>query len=162
MQDNYYWLFKAIGSSRDMLVSNDKKVDFWLTIEAFEYLHDDPCLPVDPAGSGNDQLLAKTVKSLCLHRYSTPLKRQLFPDCFFHSSANRSVVAVGYNLGSFTDLIVSRHEARAFGYYFEMDYGVQHQRVSSLMYTQLYDPYNVVGLADKGWVKVQPSNSNHS
>jgi O-glycosyl hydrolase len=48
------------------------------------------------------------------------------------------------------------------GYYFELDWGIQHQRVPSLMYIQTYDPYDVQQLASKGYVKVTADTGYHA
>ena len=49
--------------SRDKLQQGGTHFDLWLSVEAFEYLRDSPCLPLDRAGSGMDQLLDRTSKA---------------------------------------------------------------------------------------------------
>lgn len=65
--NNLLWsctqLFRAFRDSRDRLVSSGIDFEYWLNVEAFEYLRDDPCLPVDPAGSGMAELLDRTTKA---------------------------------------------------------------------------------------------------
>ena len=48
------------------------------------------------------------------------------------------------------------------GYYFELDWGIQHDRIPSLMYIQMYDPYDVIDLAPKGHVTVIAIGSFHA
>ena len=55
-------LFRALSDVRDSVPSGND-VDLWLVVEAYEYLRDDPCLPVDVAGSGNDQILNRASKA---------------------------------------------------------------------------------------------------
>ena len=56
-------MFEALGTARDNLEKAGTNTDLWLTIDAFEYLHDDPCLPVDRAGSGLPEMLNRVTKS---------------------------------------------------------------------------------------------------
>ena len=56
-------MFSALGSARDALVKAGNKVDLWLSIDAFEYSRNEPCLPVDKAGSGLAQMLDRVTKS---------------------------------------------------------------------------------------------------
>lgn len=53
-------------------------------------------------------------------------------------------------------------KSKVYGYYFELDWGIQHGRVPSLMYIQMYDPYNVVDLAEKGHVRIMADGSYHA
>lgn len=55
-----------------------------------------------------------------------------------------------------------REVSQVYGYYFELDWGVEHQRVPSLVYIQMYDPYNIVDLAEKGYVKVTANSGLHA
>ncbi|KAJ8315524.1 hypothetical protein KUTeg_007674 [Tegillarca granosa] len=96
--------------------------------------------------------------------------RPIIADCFFHSPSNKSVVVIGYNLEGETqgftvnwpDRDGQRHiMTDVHGYYFELDWGSAHQRLPSLMYTQLYDSYNALDLAMSGWVTVQAGGSYH-
>ena len=53
-----------------------------------------------------------------------------------------------------------RQISSLYGYYFELDWGLRHQRLPSLQYTQLYDPPNVLAdLDSKGWVSVKASGA---
>ncbi|XP_052809288.1 uncharacterized protein LOC128237744 [Mya arenaria] len=105
-----------------------------------------------------------------------PLRSQIVSDmgrpiisrCFFHSSFNRSVVVIGYNLEGETQGFtvdwpnVNGHRVkndRVYGYYFELDWGRQHGRIESLEYVQMYDPYDVISLAPKGYVNIKANNS---
>ncbi|CAC5369975.1 unnamed protein product [Mytilus coruscus] len=100
---------------------------------------------------------------------STDSGRPIISNCSFHSSANKSVVVIGYNLEGETqgfqvdwpDRDGKQHQDHVNGYYFELDYGEQHGLIPSLEYTQLYDPYDVISLADHGYVKVQAIGSYH-
>ena len=56
-------LFRLFGDARDKLHGAGHSFEFWLNVEAFEYLRDDPCLPVDSRGSGMAELLDRTTKS---------------------------------------------------------------------------------------------------
>ncbi len=47
----------------DSLHNEGLQFEFWLNVEAFEFLRDDPCLPVDVAGSGMSEILDRTSKS---------------------------------------------------------------------------------------------------
>ena len=50
--------------SHDSLVGqHNVSFEFWLNVEAFEYLRDDPCLPVDPAASGMGEILNRATKA---------------------------------------------------------------------------------------------------
>lgn len=40
----------------------DNAPELWLNVEAFEYLRDDPCLPVDTVGNGMAELLDRSNK----------------------------------------------------------------------------------------------------
>ncbi|CAG2249031.1 unnamed protein product [Mytilus edulis] len=100
---------------------------------------------------------------------STDSGRPIISNCSFHSSANRSVVVIGYNLDGETqgfqvdwpDRDGKQHQDHVNGYYFELDYGEQHGLIPSLEYTQLYDPYDVITLADHGYVNVKAIGSYH-
>ena len=60
---NFLQVFSALSASKDKLSrSSNKNVSLWLNIEAYEYLHDDPCLPVDTSGSGLGQMLDRITK----------------------------------------------------------------------------------------------------
>ena len=59
---SYPQLFRSFRESRDKIVSGGIKFEYWLNVEAFEYLRDNPCLPVDTAGSGMSELLDRTSK----------------------------------------------------------------------------------------------------
>lgn len=125
-------VFDALSAKRDDLHKAGYNADLWLNIEAFDALHDDPCLPVDTSSSGMGQLVNSVTKSrvdrvlthagsavqkvvafawdpslTCNTRqHTSPVKNQIHADssrpiisqCFFHSSSNRSVVVIGYNL----------------------------------------------------------------
>ena len=55
-----------------------------------------------------------------------------------------------------------RQISNLFGYYFELDWGLRHQRLPSLQYTQLYDPPNVITDLDrKGWVSVKADGATN-
>ncbi|XP_064618051.1 uncharacterized protein LOC135482131 [Liolophura sinensis] len=56
-------VFRAFGTAHDLLVKQGVPFEFWLNVEAFEYVRDDPCLPVDPSASGMGELLERTSKS---------------------------------------------------------------------------------------------------
>ena len=60
---NLYQLFRLFGEARDNLHKAGVKFEYWLNVEAFEYLRDDPCLPLDSRGSGTAELLDRTTKS---------------------------------------------------------------------------------------------------
>ena len=55
-----------------------------------------------------------------------------------------------------------RHISNVYGYYFELDWGIQHQRVPSLEYIQLYDAYDITDLRSYGWVNVSVGGGYHS
>lgn len=201
-------LFGAFEEAHDDLERTDLyKFDFWLNVEAFEYLRDDPCLPVDPASSGMGELLNRASKSrvdraltvaggkvqkvisfawdsdfTCTTRqYNSSLAAQIRADasrpilvnCSFHSPANRSIVVIGHGLlgaqparpgtAPFSVNWPARGKRRVdrlYGYYFETDWGPQHNRLPSLVYIQMYDLPNVlVDLDPKGWVSVKVDGS---
>ncbi|KAK7494594.1 hypothetical protein BaRGS_00014247 [Batillaria attramentaria] len=194
-------LFAALEKSRDGLVGRkSNQLELWLNLEAFEYLRDDPCLPVDPASSGMGELLNRASKNrldrglaaasvrvqkvisfawdpdytCSTNQYRTSLAqdiraqsgRPMIASCSFHSPANRSVVVIGYNLeGMQQGFEVNwpsggkRQKSSLYGYYFELDWGAENNRVPSLMYTQLYDPPYIQQLDNKGWVSVKAQNA---
>ena len=43
-----------------------------------------------------------------------------------------------------------------YGYYFEADWGPEHQRVESLIYTQLWDMWDAFDVSMNGSVSVKP------
>ena len=43
--------------------SGKNQVEFWLGVDAFEALTDNPCLPIDPCDSGMPEKLDRTTKS---------------------------------------------------------------------------------------------------
>ncbi|KAH3727093.1 hypothetical protein DPMN_053019 [Dreissena polymorpha] len=96
--------------------------------------------------------------------------RPVIAHCSMHSSFNRSVVVIGYNLDGLQQMYTidwpnangQRTKSNVYGYYFELDWGSQHQRVPSLMYVQTFDPYDVTKLAPRGVVRVQAGNSYHA
>ncbi|XP_045196918.2 uncharacterized protein LOC123551787 [Mercenaria mercenaria] len=197
-------IFETLATKRDTLKKTGHNVDLWLNIEAFDALHDDPCLQVDTTGSAMDRLVNSVSKAridrVLTHAGSsvqkaiafawdpgftcrtkarpTSLRNQIDTDagrpiishCSFHSSFNRSVVVIGYNLMGETQGFtidwpnVNGHRvvSQVYGYYFELDWGIQHDRVPSLMYIQMYDPYNVVELAQKGYVRVTADGGYHA
>ncbi|KAH9508215.1 hypothetical protein Btru_055040 [Bulinus truncatus] len=55
-------VFSAFQMAQKMILNKSIKIDFWLNAEAFEYLRDDPCLPVDQMASGMGELLDRTSK----------------------------------------------------------------------------------------------------
>nr|KAI8727386.1 CAunnamed protein product [Biomphalaria glabrata] len=55
-------IFAAFQKAQQGLANTGVKFDFWLNAEAFEYLRDDPCLPVDVMASGMGELLDRTSK----------------------------------------------------------------------------------------------------
>ncbi|KAH3755929.1 hypothetical protein Pelo_12249 [Pelomyxa schiedti] len=56
-------LFKAFEDAVDELYQEEGvKTELWLNLEAFEYLRDAPCLPVDVGGNGMAELLDRTEK----------------------------------------------------------------------------------------------------
>lgn len=55
-------VFSALQVAQQALVQGGVKFEFWLNAEAFEFLRDDPCLPVDPMASGMGELLDRTSK----------------------------------------------------------------------------------------------------
>lgn len=59
-------VFFALERSRESLTQQGVKFDLWLNVEAFEYLRDDPCLPVDISASGMGELLNRASKSRCV------------------------------------------------------------------------------------------------
>eukprot|EP01105_Mastigella_eilhardi_P004392 TRINITY_DN1584_c0_g1_i1.p2 TRINITY_DN1584_c0_g1~~TRINITY_DN1584_c0_g1_i1.p2 ORF type:complete len:372 (+),score=97.84 TRINITY_DN1584_c0_g1_i1:284-1399(+) len=72
--DNITFSERFAGSARQMYqtfaaaveeLSTDEgvKVELWLNFEAFEYLRDTPCLPVDRMGNGMAEILQRTSKS---------------------------------------------------------------------------------------------------
>ncbi|KAK3577440.1 hypothetical protein CHS0354_032291 [Potamilus streckersoni] len=97
------------------------------------------------------------------------INNPIISHCSFHSSFNRSVVVIGYNLEGETqgfmidwpDVSNKRHVDKVYGYYFELDWGIMHHRVPSLEYVQLYDPYNISQLRPWGYVKVTVIGNNH-
>jgi hypothetical protein len=56
-------LFRAFEDAVEELKAEGVKTELWLNLEAFEYLRDQPCLPVDVAGNGMAELLDRTSKS---------------------------------------------------------------------------------------------------
>ncbi|XP_067674394.1 uncharacterized protein [Haliotis asinina] len=56
-------LFRQFGQIQDFKHKQGHQFEYWLNIEAFEYLRYDPCLPVDPMASGMGELLQRTTKS---------------------------------------------------------------------------------------------------
>ncbi|XP_060067521.1 uncharacterized protein LOC132547737 [Ylistrum balloti] len=96
--------------------------------------------------------------------------RPIITRCSFHSQYNRSVVVIGFNLlgetqgfsVSWPDIGHKRHISSVHGYYFEADFGSEHHLVPSLIYTQLYDPYNIMQLNPKGIVRVKASGTNRA
>lgn len=56
-------LFKGFEAAVDELATEGVTTVLWLNLEAFEYLRDYPCLPVDPVGNGMAELLDRTTKS---------------------------------------------------------------------------------------------------
>lgn len=42
-----------------------------------------------------------------------------------------------------------------YGYYFEMDYGLEYGLIFFIIYIQIYDVYNVFDFVDKGYVGVK-------
>ncbi|XP_071113546.1 uncharacterized protein [Haliotis cracherodii] len=56
-------LFRQFGQIQDFSHQQGNQFEYWLNIEAFEYLRDDPCLLVDPMASGMGELLQRTTKS---------------------------------------------------------------------------------------------------
>ncbi|XP_033741864.1 uncharacterized protein LOC117328443 [Pecten maximus] len=107
--------------------------------------------------------------------------RPIITHCSFHNQYNRSVVIIGFSLEGLTqaftasiplplvslsfhtlndrvtrsDIGHKRHNSSVYGYYFEGAYGSEHHLVPSLIYTQLFDPYNVMQLNPKGTVRVK-------
>ncbi|XP_076466898.1 uncharacterized protein LOC143298095 isoform X2 [Babylonia areolata] len=58
-------VFAALEASRAALTRGSLTgvaPDLWLSVEAFEYLRDDPCLPVDPGASGLGQMMNRASK----------------------------------------------------------------------------------------------------
>ncbi|XP_050391148.1 uncharacterized protein LOC126810221 [Patella vulgata] len=186
------------------MVKSGNRFEFWLNVEAFEYLRDDPCLPVDIQGSGMAELLDRTSKTridraltvagaftqkiisfawdsdyTCVSNNYTEslaatirqnIEQPIVSNCSFHSANNQSVVIIGYNLAGLMQTFEvdyptrdgKREHCELYGYYFELDYGIENDRVSSLEYTQLYDVPDVyTNLSPKGYVKVQPKGSNN-
>ena len=70
-------VFGAFEKSHDTLTAqHNVSFEFWLNVEAFEYLRDDPCLPLDPASSGMGELLNRASKARSAPSYphvSSPL-----------------------------------------------------------------------------------------
>nr|KAG5710941.1 hypothetical protein BaRGS_013675 [Batillaria attramentaria] len=195
-------LFAALEKSRDDFVgANSDQLELWLNVEAFEYLRDDPCLPVDPASSGMGEILNRASKNrvdkaltaasvrvqkvisfawdsdyTCTtnqYRWSlaqeirADLDKEIIASCSFHSPANKSIVLIGYNVGGHVEVNWpargKRRTDESFGYYFETAWGAQHNRVPSLIYTQLWDLPNVlVDLDYKGWVSVKIKDGSSS
>ncbi|KAL5009525.1 hypothetical protein ScPMuIL_011830 [Solemya velum] len=56
-------LFRILGQLRDSTASSYSKTQLWLSVEAFEFLRDRPCLPVDTKSSGNAEIMDRTTKS---------------------------------------------------------------------------------------------------
>ncbi|ESO89240.1 hypothetical protein LOTGIDRAFT_154331 [Lottia gigantea] len=196
-------VFRAFSEVRDRMVHKSGfKFQFWLNVEAFEYIRDDPCLPVDVPGSGMAELLDRTSKEridrsltvagaftqkiisfawdsdyVCVSKkYNESLAstirrdygRPIISNCSFHSASNMSVVVIGYNLAGLMQKFQvnyptrngKRQETELYGYYYETDYGVQHDRVPSLQYVQLFDVPDVyTNLAMKGYVEVLATGS---
>ncbi|OWF50948.1 uncharacterized protein LOC110449847 [Mizuhopecten yessoensis] len=96
--------------------------------------------------------------------------RPIIANCSFHSQYNRSVVVIGFNLlgetqgftVTWSDIGHTRHNSDVNGYYFEADFGSEHHLVPSLIYTQLYDPYNSMQLNPKGTVRVKARGANRA
>ncbi|XP_012936102.1 uncharacterized protein LOC106011351 [Aplysia californica] len=191
-------VFRAFQKAQQKLIEQENiDFEFWLNLEAFEYLRDDPCLPVDPMASGMGELLNRAAKArvdrglsvagafvqkvisfawdadytCTTHQYSkslqeeilTDLNRPIIANCSFHSPHNLSVVLLGFNLEAetqsftvdWTDTRGRSQSTNIYGYYFELDYGAQHNLVKSLEYTMLWDiPQMVTSLAPTGTVHV--------
>jgi hypothetical protein len=56
-------LFQAFSDAQLELASEGIEVELWVNLEAFEYLRDSPCLPLDTFGNGMAELLDRTWKS---------------------------------------------------------------------------------------------------
>lgn len=53
-------------------------------------------------------------------------------------------------------------QSTVYGYYFELDWGIENKRVPSLMYIQMYDPPDILNLAPKGHVKITAQGSDYA
>ena len=74
-----FQVFGALEKSHDNLKGqHNVSFEFWLNVEAFEYLRDDPCLPVDPASSGMGELLNRAAKARSAPPPSPPPLRLLY------------------------------------------------------------------------------------
>ena len=56
-------VFSELANTTDVLRKIIPNFQLWLNIEAYDVLHDDPCLPIDRAGSGLSQMLNRVTKS---------------------------------------------------------------------------------------------------
>lgn len=198
-------LFSAFQEAQHALLTTGIKFDFWLNVEAFEFLRDDPCLPVDPMASGMGELLDRASKerldraisvagarvqkiisfawdadyTCTTQQYPTrltdeilsDLQRPIIANCSFHSYQNLSVVLLGFNLEGETQAFTvewtntrgQNITSNIHGYYFELDYGIEHNLVESLEYTMLWDiPQMLQTLAPQGTIKVSAENARQS
>ncbi|XP_041350900.1 uncharacterized protein LOC121369889 [Gigantopelta aegis] len=197
-------LFRGFGGIMDSSKKKGLIFEYWLNIEAFEYLRSDPCLPVDVKASAMSELLQRSTKFrmdrglqaagstakkvisfawdsdfVCTtnqHKYSLASEiidnynQPIISNCSFHNSFNLSVVIIGYSLVGMYDQFTidwpkkdgTRRQDDVYGYYFEMDWGIQHNRVPSLVYVMLYDIPNMnVDLEPKGYVMVTLKDGGH-
>jgi len=192
-------VFKALQQSQEQLQQSNISFHFWLNIEAYESLHDDPCLPVDTHNSGNGEMMNRATKArvdwglsaagtkvqkvlsfawdsdftCTTQKFNTSLKdeiqsdinRPILGECRFHSMYNLSVVVIGFNIMyanvytvNWTDTSNTTRTNQLSGYYFELDYGAEHNLVGSIQYTMLYDISNM-NLTPKGTIHVTSQNS---
>ncbi|KAK3097383.1 hypothetical protein FSP39_009155 [Pinctada imbricata] len=112
----------------------------------------------------------KTHRNSLAEEIKTDAGRPIIADCFLHSPENRSVVVLGYGLTGETqgfdldwpDRDGHRHIVnKVYGYYYEVDYGIQHHLIGSMAYIQMFDAYNIIDLADKGYMKIKAEESYH-
>ncbi|XP_062601762.1 uncharacterized protein LOC134263434 [Saccostrea cucullata] len=143
---------------KTMNAVNKSRIDLALSHGGFA-VHKVVAFSWDPNFTCRTKRLKNSLADAILNDYGRPM----VVDCRFHSSFNRSVVILGVNLLAlqqsfkidWPDRDGNRHTSSAYGYYFETDYGLDHGLIPTIIYTQTYDPYNVIDLADKGYVAVQ-------
>lgn len=125
---NTFQLFQKLGSKAAELRKQYSSLELWLGLEAFDDLNNDPCLPLRGMATVRDTVnkqrldfalaqgaagVRKVVAfswdpdfTCTTHKHNITLSEQIVQDakrsiifeCRFHSSQNRSVVAIGINV----------------------------------------------------------------
>nr|KAG5704981.1 hypothetical protein BaRGS_022823 [Batillaria attramentaria] len=157
-------LFAALEKSRDGLVGRkSNQLELWLNLDAFEYLRDDPCLPVDPASSGMGELLNRASKNRLdrgLTAASVRVQKVISfawdPDYTCSTNQYRTSLAQDIRAQFGRPMIAScsfhspaNRSVVVIGYNLE---GMQQG-------FELYDPPYIQQLDDKGWVSVKAQNA---